>query len=148
MKYVITFFILILSYHVQAGAWGVGSFENDDALDWFFEVSSANTASVFFETFEETEGNGYLQVDTCSAAVAAADVVSSINSQSHSNLPDDVQAWVKKANFSISEDLKSAAKAAIKQCTNTDKSELAGLWLDAGPDVWEASIQSIMERLE
>ncbi len=34
--------LTLLPSLTYAGAWGVGSFENDSALDWAYELESAN----------------------------------------------------------------------------------------------------------
>lgn len=62
------------------GAWGAGIFENDDAADWaneFDETDPAERLAFIEDTFALTDDvdHGQLDIDDCSAVLAAAAVV-------------------------------------------------------------------------
>ena len=59
------------------GAWGHGSFSNDAALDWLAELRGGDP-DLFGEALDRivaAEDDVYLDVDDCSAALAAAEIV-------------------------------------------------------------------------
>ena len=59
------------------GAWGCGSFENDDAVDWVYEFESSGVAAVAsaLEHVSSIAEDEYLEAPEASAAIAAAEIV-------------------------------------------------------------------------
>lgn len=147
-KFALTVVIAYLPISSYGGAWGVGSFENDRALDWVFELESASSFDVLHTAFESASNVDYIDADVCAAAVAAADVVASIHSKSFDNLPDEVQKWAKTHTQKLDHQLVSSALNAITQCTDQTKSELAQLWLESAPEEWLANISKLTVRLK
>src|SRR5688500_2002913 len=79
------------------GAWGHGSFENDGAADWVYELEKSGDLSVVIAALEglaEAAADEYVDVDVCQAAVAAAEVVAALTGESASGLPEEVAGWV------------------------------------------------------
>ena len=65
------------------GAWGAGIFENDDAADWandFDETDPAERLAFIEDTFALTDDvdHGQLDIDDCSAVLAAAVVAAQL----------------------------------------------------------------------
>jgi hypothetical protein len=111
-----------------AGAWGVGGFENDSAMDWVYELESTNSVVFLSETLNNVKKQGYIEIDNCSSAIAAAEIVASINKNSLSLLPSEVKAWVKKHSITVTSKLKTNAMNAVSSCSDSKNSELAQLW--------------------
>ena len=130
-----------------AGAWGVGSFENDSAMDWVYELELSTSSSFLGETFDHVEGRNYLEVDECSAAIAAAEVVASIIEKSLSHLPDAVQEWAGKYD-EIDNNLKLEAVAAVMRCADIQTSELAQLWGESSSNEWSSYMSTLQSRLQ
>ncbi len=59
------------------GAWGVGTFENDDACDYAAEVASSSDLSKIEASLDVVRkaGGAYLEAPQAAEALAAADIV-------------------------------------------------------------------------
>ena len=58
------------------GAWGLGIFDNDSALDWVYDLVESTGTTVLREAFDNViNGEEYIDVDFGSAAVAAASII-------------------------------------------------------------------------
>lgn len=58
-----------------AGAWGVGSFENDDAADWSSACSQSLGIGPVVRALNDVFSPGYLEAPQAAEAIAAAEVV-------------------------------------------------------------------------
>jgi hypothetical protein len=129
------------------GAWAEGSFDNDDAGDWVWELEEAEDVSILEEAFSAIIDNeDDLEAPDCSVAVAAAEVVAAMRQHPANNLPKEVQTFVSHVNNQPSESLITAALAALKRVRT--KSELQELW-DNGSngENWRQAIAELESRL-
>ena len=130
------------------GAWGTGSFENDTALDWVYELEEADDLSILADAFDallEEEGN-YLDEYDCEIAICAADVVAGLMGNSDGALPDEVRAWIetqpKPPRTLVADGLKSL-EAILKD------SGLKELWEETDYyDEWRGSVLDIVVSLQ
>src|SRR5687768_5419114 len=78
------------------GAWGHGSFDNDDAMDWVVELEGAEGTEPIAEAFEAVldVGDDYLEATEASMGLAAAEVVAALLGKPAAKLPEEVTAWV------------------------------------------------------
>jgi hypothetical protein len=135
------------------GAWGLGNFENDDALDWVFELQSAKDLSVVVETFDQVieSSEGYVDAWESAIALAAAEVVAALAGQPAAQLPDEVLEWVKgytSENKAISLDASVVNKAKQAVTIILTNSELQELWEETEEyDQWESVIADLQKRL-
>lgn len=69
-----------LSGSASAGAWGSGSFENDDALDLSTNLAQQPDTALVYQTLRGAvrDRTAYLEAPDGSAAVAAAEVVAAL----------------------------------------------------------------------
>lgn len=133
-----------------AGAWGMGPFDNDDALDWVWELEKAASTDMLEDALEEVTGSFfYISAPECSRAVAAAEVVAALLGRPGRELPDEVKTWISDSSLRADEDLVALAREAVTLVRDSDKSELADLWRDAGNnyDEWHAGISDLIRRL-
>ena len=129
------------------GAWEVGSFDNDDALDWVYELEEADDLSILSDAFEavlEEEGN-YLDEADCAVAIGAAEVVAGLMGNSDGALPDEVQAWIntqpKPSDPLVADGLKSL-RAILKD------SGLKDLWEETEYyDDWKGGVLDLIARM-
>lgn len=116
-------------------AWGIGTFENDSALDWVHDLAEFDDAKFLSETlqavFEETEDDGFLDSDVGSYALAAAEVVAAARGKPHPELPLEVSEWLESAEPKVDPKLLDLARRAVDKVVTDDKSELRLLWEDA-----------------
>ncbi|HKJ27479.1 MAG TPA: DUF4259 domain-containing protein [Anaerolineales bacterium] len=130
------------------GAWDVGSFDNDDALDWVYELEQANGFDILADAFENVTGQkeGYLEASECAVAVCAAEVVTALLGSGADDLPDEAANWVEEKP-EPSEALVKMARSAL--IAVLDNSELKDLWEESDSyEEWQANLQDQLERLE
>lgn len=128
------------------GAWGVGSFENDDALDWAYKLEKAPDFGVVRSALEAvTEGDAHLHAPTCSEAIAAAEVVAAALGRPMKGLPEDVAAWSME-HRDVPPDLVVLARRALRAIES--KSELRDLFEDTEYfAAWQETIRDLESRI-
>jgi hypothetical protein len=133
------------------GAWGPGSFDNDDAVDWLADLSRSTDLRPIQTTLEAVtrlEPASYLEAPEASAAVAAAEVVAALLGRPAANLPQHVTTWVEAHRQSgATDDLQDTAQRAVARVQAS--SELRDLWDesdDAGAG-WQQQLSNLMTRL-
>jgi len=130
------------------GTWGHDSFEDDDALDWVFELEKSTDTSVVFKALNAvTDGaEDLLEAPVCAMAIAAAEVVAALDGHRAPSLPEQVVEWI-KGKPKPGTDLKAKALRAIDAIL-TD-SELKSCWEDAGEHYpkWVAAVERLKARL-
>jgi len=153
MKYItslICFGFLLSCSIAMAGAWDMGPFDNDDALDFVSELEDSDSTSILERAFKDvTRSVLYISAPECSRAVAAAEVVAAWAGNPRAEIPDEVASWVRSKNRVADEELIALARKAVAVVRDSSKSELADLWRDSGSnyDVWHASLTDLLTRL-
>jgi len=129
------------------GAWDIGSFDNDEALDWVYELEKAEDFSILAEAFEtviDQRGNSPDATD-CSIALCAAEVVASLLDNPASDLPDEVLEWIEDKPEPSSALIKIALKA-LKVIL--EDSELKELWQETDEyQDWYDNVTTLIENL-
>jgi len=130
------------------GAWGAGNFENDDAMDWVYELEEAEDESMILEALNIVvkRGDEYLEAYDSCRALAAAEVVSALKNPDSSDLPDEVKQWVgEHQKIEISALTQMAVNAVQRIKTN---SELKELWDESESAAeWNEVIKTLEARL-
>lgn len=128
------------------GAWEMGSFDNDDAMDWVGDFTDEPTANLIEKTLKAVTDSGdeYLEEPQGSRAIAAAEVVATLKGASHSALPKGLQECLTNSQISITPDLVAVAIEAVER-VKTD-SELEEIW--EGAPKWLAAIDDLESRLK
>jgi hypothetical protein len=129
-----------------AGAWGEGSFENDDALDWVATCAESKSILPVRDVLERALRGKYLDAPDGSSAVAAAEVVAAAKGKSNPKLPAELTAWVNGQRKALRE-LAPLAIRALTRVRDPKTSELRGLWDEAKPAKWLAAIADLESRL-
>ena len=130
------------------GAWGAGTFENDDALDWLgeFRAEGIQAAAAALADVLALKGE-YLEAPLASRAVAAAEVVAAASGRPGANLPDDLADWLTSHQVQQRAELLRNAAAALTRVMA--ESELRDLWADSDEfEVWEATLRDVLSRLQ
>jgi hypothetical protein len=128
------------------GAWGSGSFENDDAMDWVTGLTDDSSDAVREALAPiASVGDEYLQAPDCSIAIAAAEAVAAARGNPNDALPEEVAGWVAKKPV-VAPDLVELARAAVDRVLIN--SELKDLWDEsATPDEWRQAMGDLRKRL-
>lgn len=143
----ITFLLLYVAATAHAGAWGEGSFDNDDALDWVAQcTASKNVAPVSLALTAALDGE-YIEAPTTSAAVAAAETVAAALGKPSSKLPVDLQSWVTRQPAGSLAKFAPLARKALARIQDPKISELVQLWSEGKPSGWRAAITDLQARL-
>jgi len=128
------------------GAWGIGAFENDDALDWVYELQEVHGTALLVSTLNSATAGGYLESPDSSMALAAAEVVASLNGKPPADLPEEVVVWVREQEEPMSGNLLEMAKTAVMRISTG--SELKDLWEESGSLAeWTGYITDLLRRL-
>lgn len=129
------------------GTWDVGGFDNDDALDWVYELEEASDFTILADAFENITGQkgNYLEAPDCAVAISAAEVVAALLGNPADDLPDEVIEWVEDMP-DPSEALVNMALSAVKVIL--DDSEMKDTWEESDHyDEWQENIQGLQSRL-
>lgn len=138
---------LFLSASAVAGAWGEGSFENDDALDWTSECAHSSGAKMVHATLNSAVKAKYLEAPEASAAVAAAEVIAAAKGKPSAKLPKELEAWLGRQSKTALANLAPLARQVLKKVLDPKSSELRQLWSEGKKNHWESSITELEARL-
>lgn len=131
------------------GAWGVGAFENDTALDWLtdFDDEGADAIVEALETVGEADADAYVDADEASCALAAAELIAALKTGDTSRLPDTAATSLASYRDDIVvADLRRLALGAISRIKSD--SELNDLWRDSDDhDDWISELDALVDRL-
>lgn len=130
------------------GAWGIGSFENDDALDWVIDLEEAKNFQILADAFEIVLDQKDNQADAhdCTVAICAAEVAAGLLGNPADDLPDEVLEWLDGRPDPSTALVKMAQGSLIVVLEN---SELKLLWEETDEfEEWRDTIYDLQERLE
>ena len=130
------------------GAWGLGAFENDDALDWVAELEEDESGDAVRRALDAAaDAGGYLEAPEGAEALAAAEVVAAAAGRPGEGLPEEVEAWVAAHGGAVAGEAERARRA-VDRVAAAD-SELRELWEEAegsaGP--WHELLADLRRRL-
>jgi hypothetical protein len=135
----------IVRWEDCVGAWGSGSFENDDAADWLAQLGTIapdDLTKIFGQAADDTI---YFEAPAASVVVAAAEVVAALNGSPVKGVPPEIVKWTTNRQAPTPE-LKALALRALDRVRKN--SELKDLWLEAdGLNDWTAAIQDLQTRV-
>jgi hypothetical protein len=132
----------------RMGAWGHESFANDAALDWLGDLTDSGP-ELISETLDRVANapdDAYLEVDDCSSALAAAELVAAARGKGLDRLTDNGREWL-EANQSAAQLVDpTVARRAVTRVL--EGSELRELW-DEGEQSseWQADVKELLRRL-
>ena len=130
------------------GAWGYGSFENDDALDWVGDLQESTDTSAIVEALNSVtdDAEDYIEASECSMAIAASEVVAALNGNgTSSSLPEEVTDWLAGKAVPDWQLLANAQKAVDAVLS---ASELKELWEESEDyPKWKKTLEDLKSRL-
>lgn len=138
---------LILPLSALAGAWGEGSFENDDALDWIGQCTQGIGTKLVSTTLTAALKARYLEAPEGAMAVAAAEVVAAAKGKSNPGLPHELRAWLERQPKTELVALSSLARQVLNKVRDPKVSELKQLWSEGKSNRWESHIAELEARI-
>ncbi|MDQ6943282.1 MAG: DUF4259 domain-containing protein [Candidatus Eremiobacteraeota bacterium] len=131
------------------GAWGMGTFENDDAMDWIADFSASPSDEALRAALARpADADGYLESPDASNALAAAEVVAALKGAPTANVVvvEDYLPAIARSEISVTEDLTALALRAIDRVVSD--SELKELWDEVDDaSVWRAEVAALRDRV-
>ena len=146
-RLLVTGLCVLLPLLAHAGAWGSGSFENDDALDWIGDCADGRADASVSAAFAAVLSGDYIQAPEGSAAVAAAEVLASAVGKPPSDPPTELAACVKRLRAENVRTLAATARQALARVLDPKISELSQLWAEAESEAWRRKIADLQARL-
>jgi hypothetical protein len=126
------------------GAWGTGSFENDDAVAWIAGLGAVTPEELMGILARAADAPEYLEAAPARIAVAAGEVVSALNGSAAEGAPAGILEWAGK--HVGSPELKAAAVRALDRVRRN--SEVKDLWMEAdGLNEWVAVMKELEGRV-
>jgi hypothetical protein len=131
------------------GSWGVTSFDNDAAGDWFLLVEEdqdpgAVMAAAMDDVLSDADSP---EADPCREAIAAAELCASCAGQLAERLPDNVQAWIEENPHGMHSDEVELAVHTVTRIR--EDSELRDFWDESGDaPQWLAEVDDLLARLK
>ncbi|HEX8504839.1 MAG TPA: DUF4259 domain-containing protein [Hymenobacter sp.] len=133
------------------GAWGVGSFENDQAYNWLNDFLDHPGRGSLQEVFDYVlDRRDFLDSPESLAALVAAELVAAHMGRPSRDFPPDLDV-AEELSFPSDPDLTETATRAVGHILySPGHSELRELWKEAGNkeyDLWENAVYNLIERL-
>jgi hypothetical protein len=127
------------------GAWGAGSFDNDDAIDWLWDLQDARDLAPIDAAFSAVMTGEAPDAPTAWTGIAAAEVVAAINGQPVADPPGEIVDWLAAAAPRADPALTGRARAAVQRIRSS--SGLKELWEESDPTEWYGHVDGLLLRL-
>jgi len=145
---VMAFLLLGGAPSALAGAWGFGSFENDDALDWVADLERASGLQLIDSTLRHIDTKAK-SIEAPDCSLAASEVVAAARGSPAKTVPSEVSAWITRVHPIVSAELLAAARSAVAACRDGRHSELRELWQDSkDARSWLNDTANLLQRLK
>ncbi|MBV9431016.1 MAG: DUF4259 domain-containing protein [Hyphomicrobiales bacterium] len=140
------------------GTWGMGSFENDGAADFAWDIAEGGLP-VIEKAFDNVLGAKDSHFEGGNEAIAAAEVVAKLSGRGSPSL-DEIQEreedaeveeftlvkWIASVKAPVSQELVEKARRAVARVLAD--SELAELWRESKNfDEWKRNVDDLAKRL-
>ena len=140
---------IFLSSSADAGAWGVGSFENDDALDFVSEILGERMPEPISGPFKHANhSNGYIDAALGARILVAAEAYAALNGKPGDDLPEEFATRFTPLPCKPDRKIIGSVENSVRMVMDVNSSELAQLWQES-PDYekWVERVQGLLIRL-
>jgi|SRR5262245_10113782 len=133
------------------GAWGTGSFDNDTACDWAYDLKDTSDLSLIESALDKVliVGAEYLDASEAEKALAAAEAVARLkgNWGIRDSYTETMDRWVETTRLTPPQALVEKALRGIERALS-GPSELLELWGETDEFIaWEESVKDLSKRL-
>lgn len=133
------------------GAWGVGSFENDDAGDFLGDVTESGDLSLVREALDNVlTSTEYVEApDACQAIVAAEVIAAALGRATlAAQREEGLVGWLRSVRPKVDAELVARARDALGKISS-ENSELRELWEETDDfSEWQASVDELGLQLQ
>jgi len=143
-------FPLAIASLAVAGAFGVGSFENDYATDWVATLVRGHDTTGVYATLERAQNEPLVSEMSADTSIAAAEVVAAMLGRPARSLPTGLTEWLKLRAEPPTESQVALTRQVLQRVLDAKSSELAAFWERSGyPEAkeWRANIMDLLDRL-
>ena len=125
------------------GAYGIRTFETDDATDWLEAFAEAPKGDTLREALEL---GSHPSITTSRIAHEAAEVVAAWCGRPAPEIPPQVTAWLLGRTQAVNETALDMARAGVTRVL--EDSELRDSWEDYGElEAWRSAVSDLRSRL-
>ncbi|WP_167568612.1 DUF4259 domain-containing protein [Brevibacillus migulae] len=135
------------------GAWGIGFFENDQAIDWKYELLEGSDLSFVRETLEQAKVEEFLDADLSVQALAASEIIAALlgkpghEVKNNEGEIEDLVEWIARYQGKGKEKELTPLALEVVNRIRLD-SELRDLWMDAEEfRKWDELLLDLERRL-
>lgn len=128
--------------------WGSGIFENDDALDWVYDLADSGTLAQVVSALDVILKNkdDDLELADCRIGLAAAEIIAAMTGDPSLELPEEAEDWIGEKILE-NERLREKAQQVVHVIQKN--SELKEKWeKSASFPKWQATLNDLQKRLE
>jgi len=134
------------------GYWGLGVFENDDAVELLSDFEDQNSFSVLISAIELVITDDQVEVEVVNQAVAAIEIVAAIYESKSDNFPElermTYQQLVSNFNNEVTNSILSLCEDAISIITRMEENMQVEILDNQGLlEEWLDVIDELSERL-
>jgi len=134
------------------GAWGIGSFENDTAVDWTSGLEGKSDLLYIEAAFDKVlaAGANYIEAPDAVEAIAAAEAVARLQGKfgTRDAYTETVDNWVRSISAKPTLELVSKARLVLARIQEPP-SKLLELWSEsAQAENWHGSLSELASRFD
>ena len=133
------------------GAWGIGSFENDDAGDFLADATESGDLSLLLEVLDNVlTSTEYVEAPDATQAIVAAEIIAAALGRPTlaAQREEELCHWLAHIRPTIDGDLAAQAREALARIL-APNSELRELWEETDYFTeWQASVVELMQQLQ
>ncbi|MDQ8036934.1 MAG: DUF4259 domain-containing protein [Pedobacter sp.] len=133
------------------GAWGYGSFENDDAADFLDDVTDSGDTSLLREALDNVlTSTEYVEAPDACQAIIAAEIIAAMSGRPTlaAERQEELGEWLQRIRPAMDPELVSQAREALLRIL-AENSELRELWEEVEDySEWQASLSELLLQLQ
>lgn len=130
------------------GAWGTGSFENDTALDWCYNLEDSSDTKILWDAIEAVLQEEYLDADIAVEALAALEVAAGLKGRKGKEIPQEVEKWLEENSaLRLPDNFYIRADLVLNRIIGSE-SELNELWEESDSyQEWKKTVSELQSRI-
>ncbi|MCJ8344457.1 DUF4259 domain-containing protein [bacterium] len=133
------------------GAWDIGSFDNDTACDWAFDIEESKDLTKVTTAIDAVFKESYIDSEIACEAIAAIETIAHLKGHGGKSdaYTESIENWVKSLHLVVPETvINRATEALSKILSDEDPSEIYELWQESNDfEVWKSDVEGLKLRI-